>query len=63
MNDNTVMWFGQHKGKELANVPASWMMWWYNENPNPVYSNHKKLREYIQANIQSISTEAVFKSY
>lgn len=63
MNDNTVMWFGKHKGVTLANVPGSWLMWWYNNNHNPEYPKLKELREYIKANIQSISSEAVFKSY
>jgi len=30
MNDNSIMPFGMHKGKKLANVPAGYLLWLYN---------------------------------
>ncbi len=52
--DETVITFGKHKGKKLANVPASWLMW-YNEfatNQNP------ELMAYIKDNLVVIMQEA-----
>lgn len=34
MTDNDLMPFGKHKGKKMANVPASWLVWFYDENIN-----------------------------
>lgn len=31
-DDNSIMPFGAHKGKELANVPDNYLRWFWNEN-------------------------------
>lgn len=32
MKDEDLMTFGKHKGEKMANVPASWLVWFYDEN-------------------------------
>lgn len=29
--DSSLMHFGQHKGSTLTNVPAQYLVWWYEE--------------------------------
>ena len=29
MNDNSIMPFGKHKGKKMADVPWGWLIWMY----------------------------------
>jgi uncharacterized protein (DUF3820 family) len=49
--DKTLMPWGMHKGKALANVPDSYLLWAYTEN-----KAHGELREYIKNNLASINT-------
>jgi len=32
MKDDDLMPFGKHKGKAMANVPASWLVWFWESN-------------------------------
>ena len=32
MKDETLMPFGKHKGKKLANVPASYLLWLFDQD-------------------------------
>lgn len=32
MKDTDLMPFGKHKGEAMANVPASYLVWFYDEN-------------------------------
>ena len=52
MDDNTILTFGKHKGKKLANVPASYLLWLY-EQPNLDF----KLRIYIKENMEGLQSE------
>lgn len=48
LNDNSILWFGKaHIGKELKDVPASWLIWWYNENHKTAKGKFKLLSDYI----------------
>jgi uncharacterized protein (DUF3820 family) len=50
--DKTPMPFGIHKGKQLADVPASYLIW--------LFDNGKcgnELRKYIQDNMNVLSNE------
>ncbi len=49
--DQSPMPWGMHKGKALANVPDSYLLWLYTEN-----KAHGELREYIKNNLASINT-------
>jgi uncharacterized protein (DUF3820 family) len=54
-DDSTVLTFGVHKGKKLANVPAGWLIW-YSETPGN-YKN-PQLMAYIEDNKMSLMQEA-----
>lgn len=53
MTDESLMPFGKHKGKAMANIPAHYLLWlWENADSlrNPV-------KEYIERNLDVIKTE------
>lgn len=52
-NDNTVINFGAHKGKKLANVPASYLLWLYENN----ISHKPELKAYIEDNMDALKKE------
>lgn len=53
--DETIMPFGTHKGKTLANIPDSYFIWFYNTyNRGELYGNYKKLYDYIVENKDSL---------
>ena len=59
-DDNTIMEFGSYIGKELANVPASYLIWCH-KNIFPrdyTYSHNKHIFEYIQDNLEDLKEEA-----
>ena len=63
VDDNTIIWFGAHKGKALANVPEGWLMWWYNNcNRERLTGPSLGLLNYIKENIKIISAGAVTNS-
>ena len=52
LTDESIINFGMHKGKKLANVPASWLLWFYhNTNVSAVNAD---LHEYIKDNLQAL---------
>lgn len=53
LTDSDVMTFGQHKGEKLANVPARYLIWLYDEDKAPA-----ALRAYIKANMDVLRVEA-----
>lgn len=55
--DETRMPFGMHKGKALANVPAKYLLYLYNNN-----LDHVSLRQYIEANMDALKKEAGLKA-
>lgn len=50
--DTTPMPFGMHKGKALANVPADYFIYLYDNNLQP-----GKLRDYIEENLTALRQE------
>jgi uncharacterized protein (DUF3820 family) len=52
--DNTVMPFGKYKGKTLANVPASYLLYIYDEG----FMIPPGLRQYINENMRLLDSEA-----
>lgn len=49
--------FGMHKGKALANVPAKYLLYLYNNGVD-----HSQLKKYIEANMDALQKEAGLKS-
>jgi uncharacterized protein (DUF3820 family) len=52
-NDSTVITFGMHKGKKLANVPAQYLLYLYDKG-----CDHVQLMQYIQDNLDALNKEA-----
>ena len=52
MDDNTIITFGMHKGKKLANVPAGYLIWLYESG-----RAKGELRQYIEENMDVLKTE------
>lgn len=50
--DQTIMPFGTHKGKKLANVPGEYLLWVFKQD-----WIRPPLRRYIQANMDVIRDE------
>lgn len=53
VTDETIMWFGKYKGSRLADVPASYLMWCYDQNVQ-----QDKLGMYIKRQLRSLRREA-----
>jgi uncharacterized protein (DUF3820 family) len=47
-------WGKEHRDKELANVPDSYLLWMYNKADNVP----ERIREYIKDNLQAIKQNA-----
>ena len=56
--DETIMPFGAHKGKKLANVPADYLNWMYENNKLFPY-----LAEYVKDNWSVLETEIKRQNY
>jgi uncharacterized protein (DUF3820 family) len=51
MNNESLMPFGKHEGKKMANVPASYLLWLYD---NGCFGD---IKEYIEDNMDSLKKE------
>ena len=52
MNDESLMPFGKHKGEKMADVPANYLLW--------IYENNKcsgAVKSYIEENLDVIKVE------
>lgn len=52
MNDNSIMPFGKYKGQKMANIPASYLIW--------IYENSKctpEIAYYINNNLDVLREE------
>jgi uncharacterized protein (DUF3820 family) len=56
MDDNSKMPFGKYKDEKMANIPADYLLWLY-EN-SKVYG---EVREYIKDNLDVIKSEIKVK--
>jgi len=52
MNDNDIMPFGKFKGLKMANVPAKYLLYFYNAN-----KCRGALKEYIKYNLEALELE------
>lgn len=53
--DKTPMPFGKYKGIPLGNVPASYLLWLYDESSKDAFPT---LRKYLEANKRALELEA-----
>jgi uncharacterized protein (DUF3820 family) len=52
LTDQSIMSFGKYKGHKLANVPADYLIFIYNE-----YDLKLDLKQYIKDNLQGLQQE------
>ena len=52
MDDNSLMPFGKFKGEKMANVPADYLLWYYEQE-----WCKGELKNYIKDNLESLNTE------
>ena len=45
MNDKSIMPFGEHKGKELANVPDDYLRWFWGENKHEFINSSDRMNQ------------------
>lgn len=57
LSDTSIMPYGKFKGKQLQNVPASYLLWLYDEIKNNTDMNSKYLTAYIEDNMQALKIE------
>ena len=53
LNDNSLMPFGQHKGKKMIDVPAPYLLWIYEQNFDVMV--------YIRENMEVLRKETMTK--
>lgn len=61
LNDESPMPFGKHRGIKMANVPAEYLLWLYdqikNYAPNKMALSQKDVKEYVEDNIDVLKQE------
>lgn len=60
LTDYDRMPFGQHKNEKMANVPAKYLLWLYDEwtQPNPRFGFvNKDVKAYIEENMDVLKQE------
>lgn len=58
-NDNTPIFFGMHKGKKLANVPASYLIYLWDTSDEGKRMFDQKLSVYIKNNLKGLRMEVI----
>lgn len=59
MEDTDLMLFGKHKGKEMANVPANYLIWLHDNASNTGRREYPQIFEYIKDNMPSLEVELI----
>lgn len=57
LKDTDIITFGKYKGTALANVPAFYLLWLYDNRNNSPYNN-APLMEYIEENLDVLRQES-----
>lgn len=63
MDDESLMPFGKFKGRQMIDVPASYLMWLHDNGSSVVRSAYPGVFEYIKDNMQAIEQEIIPKDY
>lgn len=64
LTDDSIMPFGKYKGEKMANVPASYLLWIYDEwtLPNPRFGFvNQEVKAYIEDNLDVLRKEITTK--
>lgn len=60
MKDSDLMTWGKYKGEKLGNVPASYLLWFFEQ---PWAKEHKELFAYVESGFKHLVKEAEAKYY
>ncbi len=55
MNDNSLMPWGEHKGKKLGDIPAGYLLWLFGQ---PWIVEHRELYAYLKENEKCLLEES-----
>lgn len=56
LTDNDPMPFGKYQGQKMANVPANYLLYLWEQNQFR-YMNGKRVKDYIERNLEAIKKE------
>jgi len=59
LTNNSLMPFGKHKGKKMANVPYTYLLWLWRESNN----KSGNVFDYIRENLDALKAEEKQDSY
>ncbi len=54
LTDNSLMPFGKHKGVAMVNVPATYLMWLYEQSD---FKKNSPIGVYVKDNLQALEQE------
>lgn len=63
VTDKTIMTFGTHKGKEIQNIPPTWLFWFHNTVEDKIKKGQgisqieQDIHEYVVENKQVLHKE------
>jgi uncharacterized protein (DUF3820 family) len=59
LTDTDRIWFGEHEGKMIKDVPASYLLWWYDENIDDGCQGARResLLDYISDHLEQLEDE------
>ena len=64
LNDDSLMPFGKHKGTKMKDVPADYLLWFFEEKSSALSSTlssqDETVLEYIDDNLEGVEEEAGF---
>ena len=52
LTDTSLMPFGKHRGSKMEDVPASYLLWLWNDNVQ-----HSEVRAYIEESMSALTLE------
>lgn len=55
MTDESIMPFGKHQGKQMADVPADYLLYLYDDGKGKVFG---EVREYIEENMTVLKQQS-----
>jgi hypothetical protein len=58
LTDEDLMTFGKHKGERVADVPASYLLWWWDQIHEEPRDGNEPLKNYIINNWDTIRMDA-----
>jgi uncharacterized protein (DUF3820 family) len=56
MDDNSIMPFGEHKGKKMANVPEDYLLWLYDKG-----KAFGEVKRYIEDNLHVLKSQIEYE--